>query len=61
MKDYYLKMIDGDCTLFILMENMDTSLHNLIRDYRKVKRTIPQPHRKIFAFQLIKAFAYLEV
>lgn len=59
MKDYFIKMIDGECTLFILMEHMDTSLHNLLKEHRKTKKIIGQHHRKIFAFQLIKALAYL--
>lgn len=61
MKDYFLKMVDGDCTLFILMEHMDTSLQTLLKDCRRLKRTISQRKRKIFAFQLMKALAYLEV
>lgn len=61
MKDYFLKMVDGECTLFILMEYMDTSLHTLLKDCRRLKRTISQRKRKIFAFQLMKALAYLEV
>jgi glycogen synthase kinase 3 beta len=61
MKDYFMKMIEGECTLFILMEHMDTSLHNLLKECRRNKRTIGQRQRKIFAFQLVKALAYLEV
>jgi len=54
-------MIDGQCILFIIMEHMDTSLNALLRDLRKNKRRINQRLRKIFAFQLLKALAYLEV
>lgn len=61
MKDYFLKVIEGECKLFILMEHMDTSLHELLKNCRRNKRTIAQPQRKIFAFQLLKALAYLEV
>jgi serine/threonine protein kinase len=61
MKDYFIKMMDGQCILFIMMEHMDTSLHGLLKDCRKNKRTINQRLRKIFAFQLLKALAYLEV
>jgi glycogen synthase kinase 3 beta len=61
MKDYFMKMIDGQCILFIMMEHMDTSLHNLLKECRKNKRTISQPLRKILTFQLLKALAYLEV
>lgn len=61
MKDYFHKMGDGHCTLFILMEFMSTSLQNLIRDYRKVKKAFSLVQRKMIAFQLIKGLAYLEV
>lgn len=59
MKDYFMKMIDGQCTLFILMEFMTTSLQNLIRDYRKTKKAFSLIQRKLIAFQLIKGLAYL--
>lgn len=59
MKDYFMKMVDGQCILFIMMEHMDTSLFNLFKECRKNKQTISQPLRKIFAFQLLKALAYL--
>lgn len=59
MKDYFMKMIDGQCTLFILMEFMSTSLQNLIRDYRKAKKAFSLVQRKLIAFQIIKGLAYL--
>lgn len=59
MKDYYIKMVEGECTLFILMQHMDTSLHNLMKDARKTKKSISPHHRKLLAFQLFKALAYL--
>jgi glycogen synthase kinase 3 beta len=59
MKDYFLKMIDGECTLFILMEYMNTSLHSLLKDYRKGKKAFSPQKRKLMAFQIIKGLAYL--
>lgn len=61
MKDYFFTMNDGKCVLHILMDYMDTSLHNLLKHHRPSKLPLPLPHRKIIAFQLFKGLYYLAV
>lgn len=61
MKDYFFKLINGQCVLHILMEYMDTSLAALLRGQRKLRQPVPLCHRKLLAFQLFKGLYYLGV
>ena len=61
MKDYFFKLVDGECILHILMEYMDTSLAALLKGQRKLKMPVPIQHRKLLGFQLFKGLYYLGV
>lgn len=61
MKDYFFRVVEGECVLHIVMEYMDTSLHALIKGQRQLKQTVPIVCRKLMAFQMFKALYYLSV
>jgi kinase len=61
MKDYYFKIVEGECILHILMEYMDTSLSTLLKGQRKLKQPVSLIYRKLMAFQLFKGLCYLSV
>lgn len=61
MKDYFFKIVEGECILHIVMEYMDTSLYSLIRGQRQLRKEVPAIYRKLIAFQLFKALYYLSV
>lgn len=43
------------------MEHMPDSLHNILRSLRRDKKQMSDIDRKIYIFQIFKAFAYLQV
>lgn len=61
MKDYFFKVVEGECILHILMDYMDSSLYTMLKQQRKTKQPIPEKKRKIITFQLFKGLYYLSV